>query len=116
MYVLIHIKEHEIFTREENNIYLTIPISFTQAVLGDDIEVPTLDGKATLTIPSGTQSETTFRMRGKGLPDVHGAEQGDEMVKVRIQVPHKLTKKQIDLVKQLREEKPTKGFLERVFG
>ena len=116
LYVIIHVKNHKVFTREEQHIHLTIPISFTQAVLGDEVEVPTLDGKVTLTIPAGTQSETTFRMRGKGLPDVHSGEHGDEMVKVRIQVPSKLNKKQIELVKQLHEEKPSKGFLERMFG
>ena len=116
LYVMMHITEHKVFSREANNITLTVPLSFTQAVLGDEIDVPTLEGTARLTIPAGTQSETIFRMRGKGLPSVHDHQLGDEMVKVRIQVPQKLNKKQIELIKQMQEEKPSKGFFERVFG
>ena len=116
LYVIMHITEHKVFSREANNITLTVPLSFTQAVLGDEIDVPTLEGTARLTIPAGTQSETIFRMRGKGLPSVHDHQLGDEMVKVRIQVPQKLNKKQIELIKQMQEEKPSKGFFERVFG
>ncbi len=127
LYVQIHLKEHEYFTRRGNDIHITIPISFTQAVLGDEIEVPTLNGRAVLTIPPGTSSETTFRMRGKGIPSLHAAgrggygdeqdgERGDEMVKVRIEVPKKLSKKQIELLKQLKEEKPSKSFIGRIFG
>src|SRR3989344_8603105 len=115
LYVMMHITEHKGFSREANNITLTVPLSFTQAVLGDEIDVPTLEGTARLTIPAGTQSETIFRMRGKGLPSVHDHQLGDEMVKVRIQVPQKLNKKQIELIKQMQEEKPSKGFFERVF-
>ena len=115
LYVQIKIKEHDYFVRRGNDLYLTLPISFTQAVLGDEIEVPTIDGKVVLTIPAGTASETIFRMRGKGLPDLRGGV-GDEMVKVRIEVPKKLGKKQIELIKQLKEEKPSKNFLEKIFG
>jgi molecular chaperone DnaJ len=116
LYVQVRIKEHEIFEREDNDLHLTVPISFTQAVLGDEIEVPTIDGKAELKIPAGTQSETIFRMRGKGVIDLHTQEKGDQMVKVRIEVPRKMSKKQIELIKQLGEEKPSKNFLERIFG
>ena len=116
LYVEVHVKEHPVFTRKENDIQITIPISFSQAVLGDDIEIPTIDGKATLKIPAGTQSETILRMRDKGLPFVNGTHKGDQMVKVRIEVPKKLNKKQLELVKQLDEEKPIKGFVERMFG
>ncbi len=116
LYVSVQVKEHDIFTREGDDVHVTVPISFTQAVLGDEIEVPTLDGEALLKVPSGTQSETTFRMKDKGMPNVHGHYRGDQLVKVRVQIPKKLTKKQIDLIKQLNEEKPSKGFLERVFG
>jgi len=116
LYIQVHFKEHSIFERKGNDLHLTVPISFTQAVLGDDIEVPTIDGKAILSIPEGTQSETTFRMKSKGLPSVHQHGRGDQMVKVRIEVPKRLTKKQIDLIKQLKEEKPAKNFFERIFG
>jgi|SRR3989344_7526706 len=116
LYVLINIKPHEIFHRQGNDIHITIPISFTQAVLGDEIEVPIIEGKALLTIPAGTASETLFRLREKGLPSIHGSGPGDQMVKVRIEVPKKLTKKQKDLIIELHEEKLSKSFLKRVFG
>jgi molecular chaperone DnaJ len=116
LYVEVSVEEHSIFTRKDNDLHITVPISFTQAVLGDEIEVPTIDGKAKLKIPAGTQSETTFRMRDKGLPFVNHVGSGDQMVKVKIEVPKKLTKKQTELIKQLKEEKPSKSFLERVFG
>ena len=116
LYVLIRIQKHDYFERRERDIHITVPISFTQAVLGDDIDIPTIDGKAKLTIPEGTSSETIFRMRGKGLPSVHDHARGDQMVKVRIEVPQKLTKKQMELIKQLHEEKPSQSFFKKVFG
>ena len=116
LYVIIRIKDHRYFERKGQDLHITVPISFTQAVLGDEIEVPIIDGKAKLKIPPGTSSETIFRMKGKGLPSLRHQDQGDEMVKVRIEVPPKLSKKQIELLKQLHEEKPSKGFLERIFG
>ena len=116
LYIEISIAEHEYFTREDQNLNITVPISFSQAVLGDEIEVPTIDGKAKLKIPPYTQSETIFRMRGKGLPSVHGHDAGDQMVKVRIEVPKKLSKKQLDLIQKIDEEKPSKSFLEKIFG
>ncbi len=116
LYVGIHLQPHKFFTRKENDLWLTVPISFTQAVLGDEIEVPTLDGKAMLKIPLGTQSETTFKMGGKGLPSLRGSERGDQLVKVRIQVPTKLSKKQKEIILQLNEEKASKSFLEKIFG
>ncbi len=116
LFVMIHVEEHGVFEREGDNLHLTIPISFTQAVLGDEIEVPTIDGKAKLKIPSGTASETVFRMRGKGIPFLRHHGSGDQMVKVRIEVPKKLSKKQVELIKQLKEEKPSKSFLKRIFG
>src|SRR3989344_278625 len=116
LYVIIHLQEHKVFQRKGDDLHLTIPISFTQAVLGDDIDVPTIDGKAKLTIPAGTQSETVLRMRGKGLSSVKSETKGDQMVKVRITIPKKLTKKQVELVKQLQEEKPITSFIKKIFG
>jgi molecular chaperone DnaJ len=116
LYVQVQVKEHDVFVRREDDIHITVPISFTQAALGDEIEVPTIDGKATLKIPAGAQSETVFRMRDKGMPHVRNAYTGDQMVKVHVEIPKKLTKKQQDLIKQLKEEKPSKGFLEKIFG
>ncbi|MBU0470119.1 MAG: molecular chaperone DnaJ [Nanoarchaeota archaeon] len=116
LYVQIQVKEHEFFEREGNDLHLTVPISFSQAALGDEIEVPTINGKAKLKIPAGTQTETIFRMQNKGMPSVHGSGSGDEMVKVRVEIPKKLTKKQTELIKQLKEEKPSKSFLKNIFG
>lgn len=116
LYVIVHIKEHEIFERRGNNIILECPVSFTQAVLGDDIEVPTLNGKAELTIPPHTQDNTILRMRGKGIGSSHGT--GDQYVKITIKIPEKLSKKEHDLVKQLADaekEKPT-SFFKKFFG
>tara|TARA_Y100000310_G_scaffold335593_1_gene418012 strand:+ start:4040 stop:5164 length:1125 start_codon:yes stop_codon:yes gene_type:complete len=116
LYIFLYIKPHEVFKRIDNNIHLTIPISFTQACLGDEIKVPTLDGKVKLKIPPATQSETIFRMRDKGIPFLNHPGAGDQMVKVHIQVPRKLTRKQKELIKQLKEEKPSKSFFEKWFG
>ena len=116
LFVETHYIADKYFSVEGRNVLVTVPISFSQAALGDEIEVPTLDSKADLTIPSGTHSETVFRMRGKGLPSVQGASTGDQLVKVRIEVPRKLTKKQMDLLKQFGEEKPSEGFLKKIFG
>ncbi len=115
LYVIVHVKSHNYFEREENDLHLTVPISFTQAALGDDIEVPLIDGKATLTIPSGTQTETILRMRGKGLPSLNGGN-GDQMVKVHVEIPKKLSKKQKELIEQLGEKKPSKSFFDKIFG
>jgi molecular chaperone DnaJ len=116
LYVIVHVKEHQFFEREEDNLNLTVPISYTQAVMGDEIEVPTIDGKAMLKIPAGTDSETTFRMRGKGMPNLRGSGSGDQMVKVKIEVPKKVNKAQKDLLKKMKEDKPIKSFLKKVFG
>lgn len=116
LYVIVHIAEHEFFKREGEDLQITIPISYTQAVLGDEIEVPTIDDKAILKIPAGTDSETVFRMRGKGLPNLRGSKSGDQMVKVKIKVPKKLSKKQSELLREMKEEKPALGLFKRIFG
>jgi molecular chaperone DnaJ len=116
LYVEISVAEHKVFVRRNNDLHITVPISFTQASLGDEIEVPTINGKAKLKIPAGTASETVFRMNDKGIPSVHNHHSGDEMVKVKIEVPKKLSKKQKELIMQLKEEKPSKSFLKKIFG
>jgi len=116
LYVMVHVKEHKYFEREEDDLHITIPISYTQAVTGDEIEIPTIDGNAMLKIPAGTDSETIFRMRGKGIPHLRGSGSGDQMVKVKIEVPKKVSKAQKDLLKKMKEEKPIQSFLKKVFG
>ncbi len=115
LFVEIHVQEHKYFKRKEADLHITVPISFSQAVLGDEIEVPTINSKAKLKIPAGTNSETIFRMAGKGLPSLHHSK-GDQMVKVKIAVPKKLGKKQKELIVKLDEEKPSKSFLKKIFG
>lgn len=115
LYVQVHVSENKYFQRHEDDLHITIPISFSQAALGDEIEVPTLGGKAELKIPEGTQTETIFRMKGKGMPSLNGGV-GSQMVKVHVEVPTKLTKKQKELVKNLNEEKPYKSLLEKIFS
>lgn len=100
LYVYIHVKPHKIFRREGNDVVMEIPLSFSQAALGDEIDIDTLDGKAKLKIPEGTQSGTVFRLRGKGIVDLHGYGRGDQMVHVKVLTPTKLTEKQKALLKE----------------
>ena len=91
LYIIIHVKQHELFERRNDNLYLEMKIPFTLAALGGTLEVPTLQGKGSIKIPSGTQSGTTFRLKGKGMPHLKGNTQGDQMVKVFIDVPRKMS-------------------------
>jgi len=96
LFITMHLAEHELFERRGNDIYYEIPISFVQAVFGDEIEVPTLEGKARMTIPPGSQTNTLFRLKGKGIQRLQGYGKGDEFVRVIIKTPSKLSKKQKD--------------------
>ncbi len=101
LYIVINVKAHELFERQEDDLFCEIPIKFTLASLGGTLEVPTLSGKASLKVPVGTQSGTTFRLRGKGMPSLRqrGA-QGDQLVRVHVEVPTKLTSEQEKLLKE----------------
>ena len=102
--VNIIVRPHPIFEREGTNIYSSKTISMVQAALGAEVEVPTLDGKVKYTIPEGTQSGTTFRLRGKGIPNVNNPKnRGDHFVKVIVEIPQKLNEKQKNLLRQLGE-------------
>jgi len=94
LYILIGVRSHPIFKREGNDIYAEVPISFVKAALGGEASVPTLNGNVKMKVPPGTQSGRIFRLRDKGMPDVHGYRRGDELVKVMIQVPETLTAEQ----------------------
>jgi len=94
LYIVISVKEHELFERQGDDLFCEIPIKFTLATLGGTIEVPTLFGKASLKIPVGTQSGTTFRLRDKGMPSLRGGRQGDQLVRVHVEVPQTLTPEQ----------------------
>lgn len=91
LYVVIHIEEHERFERRGDDLFCEIGIPFTKATLGGTVEVPTLTSRATLKIPAGTQSGTTFRLRGHGMPNLRSQAKGDQLVKVSIDVPKKLS-------------------------
>lgn len=101
--ITISIKPHEFFKREGTNVYLEYPISVTQAILGDEVEVPTLDGRVKYTIPEGTQSGTVFRLKGKGIPYLRSGSRGDQYVTVNVSIPKNLTKEQREIVEKLAE-------------
>jgi molecular chaperone DnaJ len=90
LYVVIHVKEHKIFQREEDNLYCEVPIPFTTAALGGEIAVPTLEGKAHVKIPAGTQSGQMFKLRGKGIVHVNARERGDLLARMIVEVPTRL--------------------------
>lgn len=116
LYVQIALKPHKIFERRDNDVYLEIPLSFSTAALGGEIAVPTLTGKATLTIPPGTQTDTVFRMKEKGLPDFESHEIGDQLVRVIIQVPKHLSKKQAQLLREFETESKEEGLFKGWFS
>ncbi len=121
LYVFINVKKHDYFERHGDDIILEAPISFVQAVFGDEIEVPTLDGKAKLKIPSGTQPGTKFRMKNKGIQNINGFGRGDQHVIVNVEVPKKLSKAQKDALEDFKKAsgetvKPQKNFFRKFFG
>ncbi len=100
LYVFIHVKNHEKFQREGNDLYLELPVSFVKAALGAEVSVATLNGNVKMKIPAGTQSGKTFRLRDKGMPDVHGGARGDQYAKVMIQVPQNLSGEQRKILEE----------------
>jgi molecular chaperone DnaJ len=101
LYVVLHVKEHPFFEREGKDLYCSLPISFTQAALGTELTIPTLDGEHKVKIPEGTQTGTTIRLRGKGIPGLQSSGKGDLFVRVRVQTPSRLTKRQRELLEEL---------------
>lgn len=100
LYIVLHVRPHEVFKREGNDVIIEVPISFAQATLGTELEVPTLDGKARIKVPEGTQPGTLFRLRGKGVPHLRGYGSGDQHVRVLVKIPKKLSVKQRELVRE----------------
>jgi molecular chaperone DnaJ len=100
LYVTIRLKPHKIFEREGSHLYCEVPLNFVTATLGGEMKVPTLEGKATMKIPPGTQTDSVFRLRGKGVPSLHGHGRGDEYVKVIVQVPARLNGKQKEILRE----------------
>jgi len=125
LYVVLHVKEHPFFEREGNDLHCVVPISFAQAALGAEITVPTLEGDHVLKVPEATQSGTTLRIRGKGVPVLNSRSKGDLYVEVRVQTPAKLSKRQKELLQELEgtirvENKPERrtllGKVKDIFG
>jgi len=120
--VVIHEKPDELFERDGNNIILELPITVTQAVLGDEVIVPTLTGTAKMKIPPGTQSGRIFRLRGQGIKGLNSYSRGDLLVKIKVVVPTKLSREEMELYNRLkefdkkRELKPGKSFKEKLRG
>jgi len=119
LYVFIHVEPDQFFERDGNNVLCEIPISFSQAALGDEIEVPTLDGKEKIQIHAGTQTGEVFAIKGAGIPSLHhGRGKGDQIVKVVVKTPTRLNKREEELFKELtalegekvKKEKPFKSF------
>lgn len=127
LYVAIQVEEHPFFRRQDDDIYCEIPITFPQAALGDEIEVPTIEGPEQLTIPEGTQAGTIFKLKGKGVPRVRGNGRGSQLVAVTLVTPKRLSKEQRKIFEQLKEVTSPitidpeeldkdKGIFERLFG
>ncbi|VVB51565.1 Chaperone protein DnaJ [uncultured archaeon] len=118
LYVEINVRPHNIFTRNENDLIMEATISFTQAALGDEIIVPTLDGKAEMKVPPGTQSGHVFRLKGKGMPGLHYSGKGDQLVKIKVEIPTKLTDRQKELLREFAqiggEKTRSKSIFEKV--
>jgi len=127
LYVVLSVEPHKLFRRDGEDILIELPITFSQAALGADIEIPTIHGTERIAIPAGTQAGTRIRLRGKGVPRIHGGGTGDQIVFVNVVTPEKLTKEQRALLTKLGEMTPTpklgesapgkeKSFFEKLFG
>lgn len=120
LYVMIHLQEHEFFKREEYDVLCEVPISFSQAALGSEIEVPTLGGRVSMKIPEGTQSGQKMKLRNKGITKLGGYGFGDQIITIHVETPTKLSKEQKEIFKQMQELEQnssnpmTKGFFDRV--
>jgi len=103
LFVTVVVMQHEFFEREGNSVLLAMPVTFVQAALGAELEVPTLDGKVKYSMPEGTQTGTIFRLRGKGIPNLRGSGRGDQFVTVKVMVPTGLNNEQRDLLLRFAE-------------
>ncbi|MCG2783211.1 MAG: molecular chaperone DnaJ [Candidatus Altiarchaeales archaeon] len=114
LYVVIHVKPHNEFRREGSDIVFELPISFSQAALGDEVEVPTLQERVTMRIPAGTQTGTLFKLKGEGIHKLHGRGRGDELVRVQVVTPDKLSGRHKELFRELMGKKEGKGVVESI--
>jgi molecular chaperone DnaJ len=122
LYLDVTIEPHKLFRRQGYDLLFELPLTVAQAALGDEVEVPSLDGELTLKVPSGTQPGRTFRFKDKGIAKLRGSGRGDLIVSAKVEVPHRLTAEQRKLFEQLAKTlKPSKvgedkSLLERIFG
>ena len=119
LYIFVHVQPHKLFERENDDVWVEVPISFTQAALGAEVDVPTLQGTESIKVPPGTQPGHVFHLKGKGIPHFRGYGRGDEHVRVKVQIPDKLNPRERELLKEfaeLRGEKVTeeRGFFEKM--
>jgi len=116
LYIVVHVKPHDVFRREGSDLFVDIPITFSQAALGDEVEVPTLNGKAKLKVPRSTQSHTVFKLKDKGMPHLNSPGRGNLYVRAKVKTPEKLSSEMKELLKKLNQEerKVQKGVFERV--
>ncbi len=122
--IAVNVTPHPLFRREGTSVFLEQPVSFAQAALGAELEIPTIDGNVKYTMPEGTQTGTTFRLRGKGIPSLNGRGRGDQYVTVKVQVPTNLNKEQKDALREFAHTMgdashggdPIKNFFENLGG
>ncbi len=110
LYVVVQVQEHEFFRRDGINLFCEIPVNFTTVALGGEIQVPTLDGSESVKVPEGTQTGTTLRLRGKGMPDVNGRGRGDLFATIQVRTPRRLSKEQRRLLDELAKALPAEKF------
>ena len=121
LYVTIKVLKHDLFRREGQDLFYDLPISYVQACLGDSVDVPTIDGVASLNIPAGTQSGSTFKLRGEGIKSLNWSGKGNLYVKVQVVVPKKLSAKQKEVLKEFADvsgeeiSHVKKGLLDKIF-
>ena len=111
--IVVTVQPHQLFRRDGSDVYCDAPITFTQAVLGGELEIPTIDGKVKYDIPEGTQTGTTFRLRGKGIPNVNGRGRGDQFVTVHIETPRNLNREQKEALRKFSETLKESNYKER---
>lgn len=120
LYVVISVRDHPLFERQDNDLICEVPVTFVQAALGDEIEVPSLEGPVKVKIPSGTQGGKVFRLRGRGMPSLNGGGRGELLVRILVEVPSKLSSRQKQLLRQFADASGEdtnpmgRGFLEKV--
>ncbi len=111
--IVVSVQPHQLFRRDGSDVYCDAPITFTQAVLGGDLEIPTIDGKVSYTLPEGTQTGSTFRLKGKGIPNVNGRGRGDQFVTVHIETPRGLSREQKEALRKFSETLKEHNYKER---